>query len=1123
MKFSSFYTTANTANALSPFAKEGDGHFFDQPDFDSRQNEVEDEERPFAQEKDGSSSNEVSPWQGSNLYGAAPMKAEEDVIGNAEKTKPGNPFQNGEAGLNQTTAEQAGTLLPDTEGLEQTGLKVPEQNGLAGSSLAGMQDFNQIGAEDLSKTGILDFDKNGTAGVSKSGVAGLNQDALPGLNQAGTENFLQPGSKGFNPTGIQISKQPGPAVPAQAATALQQTTGTDSQPAGAGKEQAADTDTEQVASTTSSAGASTTEEAGSSRAEAPASTTNSGPASNIDAANNAPTDRINAGRDVDFKPTIQTQAAIIEADSDITQQEIIRLANERRGQVSDLFAGSRANVTASIEGNAFAVQEIMLSQQASVMAVAVNSISSIQALIASATVNAQALVQTYQAAIGSVVANATQSVQDGITGVASEITGLINSVSLPDLPGLATVRGMVVSLINNGASAVNSALTGMLSMIGNILQFGLGLLHGFIGMFGALLGQAFAMVSNGIMTMLNLLISSFNAILNIVLSNLRNLLHAVILPLLSQIEGLVMQQIGVAEQEHLQQVRSNRDQHLEMLANILDPTAASAGAAGAGSGGADPGWTIEKIGLSAVNNNHALISNFTRVVNQIFGNIVTDITTAVTRVITEINMRVNQFLTAVISLVTQVVQLIYSLVAAVIQFLMMIIAELMMALSGLLNFITNALSNPVTAVISAARGVLSRVRSAISNIVNSFLNGIGPGSAPAISSPVVSSSFAGGGPTPAFAGGPIIIIGGKVIIIIGTAFFIISTTVAIIILVVVVIVLLILLYLLYKWLTKPAPAPPPPPPPPPPPKGNEYSPGTPLVQEHAIPRRQQDIQVSKGEKMLFGFIGNDKDQVRPIGTPAWTEFPGKGPYEIEWEVKGDADLFDPDSGIKGFTDPSKSSINLDVFVSNAWTGSPLSITATFRDNALPAAPPDIGTTKDANDFAVEWTLKPRTNPCPQELKRVAGADGSAWVKAPALYTYQGMPHLGPPGTPSYEGQTLLESFITPTALNFTMDDLKPDWKAAHPDLNTPDKVAGYLWNSGFNSTFVFNSKDQISDQHSGFGTIEPFLQSALDRPEGIGYRLPQIYTCDSKTIGTADIDRRISTASGIEVRKNGPS
>ncbi len=43
-------------------------------------------------------------------------------------------------------------------------------------------------------------------------------------------------------------------------------------------------------------------------------------------------------------------------------------------------------------------------------------------------------------------------------------------------------------------------------------------------------------------------------------------------------------------------------------------------------------------------------------------------------------------------------------------------------------------------------------------------------------------------------------------------------------------------------------------------------------------------------------------------------------------------------------------------------------------------------------------------------------------------------------------------------------------------------------------------------ENSGFGTIEPFLQSALDRLEGIGHRLPQIYTCDSKTIGTADIE-----------------
>ncbi|MBO9634742.1 MAG: hypothetical protein J7578_16630 [Chitinophagaceae bacterium] len=1111
MKFSSFYTTANNANSLSPFAKEGGEHFFYQQDRSSDQSEVAEEERPFSNGKTN------APWTGSDAY-EQDMTPEEDMVTGNEKNSSTNGLakEHEEPDLGAQPMMESFPSLVKKDHITEldrtaanssnslnliTGLQSPSLT--TGAGLAGKEVTPISGSTDKTGADLFDLKLQApgdlTGKTNALGKVAASTPALPG----GKEIEKQVAGVDRSTKSIEAGNDTDKTEPTATASPSSEGATTDDGTKSPGSEptsQAADQPTTSEADPGSSDGIDTNWEPGQ---------------------ENDQMDRINAGREVDFKPTIQGQAAIIESDSDITQQEIMQLASERRAQVSGLFAGSEANVTASIEGNALMVQELILNQQAAVMSVAVDAISNIQTLIAGATANAQALVQTYQAAIGSVVANATQTVQEGITGVASEITGLINSVNLPDLPGLQTARSIVVGLINNGAAAVNTTLTGMISMIGSMLQFGLGLLNGFIGLFGQLMGQAFTLVSNGIMTMLNLLISSFNTIMSIVISSLQNLLHAIILPLLSQIEGLVLRQIDKTEQEHLQQVVSNRDKHLEMLANILDPEGSSAGAAGAGGAGsgADPGWTIEKIGLSAVNNNQSLKNNFTKVVDLIFGNIVADITTALTRVITEINIRVNQFIAALIAMVTQVVQLIYSLLAVIIQFLTMIITELMNALNGLLSFITNAVSNPVSAAISAARNVLDRVRSAISNIVNNFLNGIGLGSSPSVSPPVVAPSYLG--PAPAFAGGPIIIIGGKVIIIIGTAFVIISTTVAIIILVVLVIILLILLYLLYKWLTKPVP--PPPPPPPPPPRGNEYSPGTPLVQEHAIPRRQRDIQVSKGEKMLFGFVGNDTDKVRPIGTPAWTDIPGQGPFEIEWEITGDADLFSQDSGIKGFTDPSRSSINLEVFVNNAWTGTPLSITATFRDNALPAAPPDIGTTKDPSDFIVEWTLKPRTNPCPQNLDRVAGADGSTWVKAPALYTYQGMPHLGPPGTPSYEGQTLLESFTTPTALNFTMDDLKPAWKAANPTLNTPDKVAAYLWNSGFNSTFVFNSRDQISDQHSGFGTVSPFLQSALDRPDGIGYRLPQIYSCDSNTIGTADIDRRISTANGIEVKKNGPS
>jgi len=335
--------------------------------------------------------------------------------------------------------------------------------------------------------------------------------------------------------------------------------------------------------------------------------------------------------------------------------------------------------------------------------------------------------------------------------------------------------------------------------------------------------------------------------------------------------------------------------------------------------------------------------------------------------------------------------------------------------------------------------------------------------------------------------------------------------------------LLYLIYLLIKYLLKPKPVPPAPPPPSPP-KGNEYDPGTPFYISYSVPLVKSNIQASAGEQLIFGVEGGDlktaadEDRMRPIGTAAWTTIPGTGPYEIVYEISGDADLITAGSGVKRFVDPTITSRNVYAFIQNTWAGATITMTATVKDKAGPAVPPDIGTTQDV-DHIIVWTIIQRKNPCPTGLNRVAGP-GSVWVPAPALYTYEGTPHLPPPGTPSYENQTVLESFTATTALGFTMADLDPTWKAANPTLNTPDKVAAYLWDAGGNGTFVFDARDQISDQHDGFGTVSPFLPAALAR--GVGYHLPQTYSCGASPIGTAMIDRFYNTSAGIQIRKTGP-
>lgn len=1123
MRFASFYTSANTANTLSPFAKEGGEHFFDQPEYDSNQ-QVAEEERPFAgqdlesgveeeQESPGVASMQQQNGAGNNAEASPeemqPAVTEEAPVNEEESTNPfAETFNSGPAseGLGTTAGSDANGPMPfaenfNAENTPEAALPATQQaatteNAVALTKNQAPAGLNNKGVEALAQ------DEGSVSSLLPAGApqAALGGEALTSQEEGGggtAQATEETGASGETDT---------TATPGAAGTASDSQEATATAPSAEGGSAASAENADQPTAAGTAAAVS----------DAPAASTDSDAMS-----------RISAGRDVDFKPRIQAQAAIINADSDLTEISIIQQASERRTRVTELFATSRQTITDAIEGNALAVQASIISQQTSILTMAANAIASVQGLIAMATASAQALVLNYQQAINAIITNATQTVQEGISSVASEITGLINSVNLPDLPGVELARSFITGLISNGAGMVNNALSGVLGFISTIFNMGIAMMTAFIGIFGQMISQAFTFVSNALMNVLQMVLSMLNSVMDLVVNTLLNLLHGTLLPIIGRIERSVIQHIDESEQEHLKQVRNNRDQHLDMLANVLDPEAAGGGAGsgggpGAAGGGAspDPGWTIEKVGQSAIDNNKKLVENFLQVLDRIFGNIIVDITTAVMRIVAEVSSRVNQFIDSLINVMMRLVELIFALVNAVVEFIAMLLAELIRVLSGLLDFIVNAISSPVTTTVNAARNILNRIRSAITSIISNFLNQIGLGSGPSISSPTLSPGP--GGVAPAFAGGPILIIGGKIIIIIGTAFIILSKTTVIIILVLLVILLLILLYLLYRWLTAPKPAPPPPPPPPPPPSGKEYSPGTPLKATNSIPLTKIDIQVSKGEKMIFGFWGEDKDQVRPIGTPAWTDITGPGPYEVDWEISGDADLFSAGSGIKGFTDPSKSSPNLDVFVDAAWTGNPLKMTATFRDNALPAVPPDIGTTKDAADVVVEWTMKPRTNPCPTSLKRVAGA-GATWVSAPARYTYKGEPQLPPPGTPSYENQTILETLHLPTALNFTMDDLKPDWKAANPTINTPDKVAAFLWPTSNNGTFVFNSQDLIADKHSGFGTTEPFLAAALNRPDGVGYSKHQDYTCDSNIVGSATIDRRFSNANGIEVRKTGPS
>ena len=284
----------------------------------------------------------------------------------------------------------------------------------------------------------------------------------------------------------------------------------------------------------------------------------------------------------------------------------------------------------------------------------------------------------------------------------------------------------------------------------------------------------------------------------------------------------------------------------------------------------------------------------------------------------------------------------------------------------------------------------------------------------------------------------------------------------------------------------------------------------------SIPWTKNNIEASPGEQMIFNLRFEDKDRRRPKGTTTWTEFTGAGPYELKMNISGDAEFDSSGSGSKMKTFTSLRTGNVNMFIDSAWTGTTITVTATLEDKATPPPAPDFGSTKDANK-TITWTIIKRTT-CPTSMVTVSGAV-NVFRPNPAIYGYRMDPDLPPPGRPDYENQTILETFGNVTANGFTMSDVTAAFKTANPTLNTPNKVAVFLWNTSNNGTFVVNAQDRIFDRHGGFGSVSAFTAAA--RASGIGYIKPQDYRCDSNVIQSYDITRR-NVGGVITIKKTGP-
>jgi hypothetical protein len=830
--------------------------------------------------------------------------------------------------------------------------------------------------------------------------------------------------------------------------------------------------------------------------------------------------QITAAPDSSLKPHAIAQARLINNDCLQSETQVARSAATRRQQISGQFSGVRRGLSGFLTQSITGVRTLVATKQSDIITASARTLGAIRMGIMSALQAAEAQSNELREEINGVIEGVTASVQERVGGIANQIVDVINVIPLPDLPGIGQVRDAAVNLLRRAAGVVSGAIGQALGLIRSALNMGINLVSSFLRVFRQLIDQALALASSAIQRMMQLVFQALNQLLNLIVSTLENVLSTAITPLLNQLETLMIQAISTAEQQTIAQIRANKAQHLEVLASAVNP-AASGGAAGPPERNKtasmdDSIAAIREIGLNAIQNNRVIIQSFEEQTSSITMLIFQRLAATAGQIMQEIAARIAQAIEMIVSKVVQVIQSFMQLAQAVAAFIQSLIQAWMGALSRIVQYVRSLAESPVDQIVEFAQRTLSRMRDFIGRLIRNFISS-GGSIAASIAEIVGDFKFTPSflAPAPAFVGPPIQIIGGLIIILIAGVAYVLPLWVGIVIAVVVLLLLVLLLYLLYRWIFKPPPVKPPPPPP----KGTEYHPGSPFSVAYSVPLVTADIEASAGEQMIFGVEASDEDKSRPIGTPTWTTFRGIGPYEILYQVSGEADFLAPGSGAKNHVDPKLTSTNIYLFISNSWSKKRITVTATLKDKSLPVVPPDIGTTKDP-EHSITWTIVDRKNPCPTGLKRISGP-GSVWANAPADYGYQGTP-LSPPGTPSYENQTVLESFANTQALAFTMADLKASWKAANPTLNTPDKVANYLYGVSSNGTFVFDNQDRIYDRHGGFGDVSPFEPAALTRPTGVGYKKDQTYSCASTGIGSALIERRYTSSKGIEVRKTGP-
>ena len=189
--------------------------------------------------------------------------------------------------------------------------------------------------------------------------------------------------------------------------------------------------------------------------------------------------------------------------------------------------------------------------------------------------------------------------------------------------------------------------------------------------------------------------------------------------------------------------------------------------------------------------------------------------------------------------------------------------------------------------------------------------------------------------------------------------------------------------------------------------------------------------------------------------------------------------FDTSTGPAEKTIPGLVSGNLPFYISSTWDGSTTVMVQLQVQR--------ISDKTVFHNFTWNFGLKPYL---PTDMTQ---QEGEGEVALPSSYSYKIGPDRSADGRDDYLHQTILETFGQRTC-NIALNELKPAFRTAHPDITTPaDITAHFFGTRSNNGTFTVSAGDMIYDQHNGGMPDLVVFTRALITMKEVYVDLPQTY------------------------------